>query len=309
MKKIYRIEFLFLLAAATVFAGCQSPSTTPTTNSANSAAPINAAANTTTANSSAANSSTAATATTIEAREPEQYQATVTIKLDTMGGQNAQSLPPLVAQVARNGADKRVEFNVPGGEKIIYLDRADKRFLLLPNRKQYAEVNQESVGVEVRDIMTPGRIIEIVRNLKTVERAGEEQFNGRTVVRYNYGAVTDTKSQAGQVQSQSYVLVDKETGLPLRSELFSQSTSGGNVQGIQAARAVAEMNNIQTNAPAELFAEPTDYNKIPPEQVRAQVTGLVTAAGAILGQLLQSGRPVTNPATSPAATTNVSPTP
>ncbi|HYP51338.1 MAG TPA: hypothetical protein VEQ34_10380 [Pyrinomonadaceae bacterium] len=299
MKKFYLTGACF--SALLLAAACnQAPNTTVTTNTtANTAT-----ANTANTNSGAmnANSSTASTAT-IEAREPEQYQATVTLKLDTTGaqGQNTMNLPPLTAQVARNGADKRMEFSMPGGEKVIYLDRADKRLLIMPNRKQYAEINRESVGVEVRDIMTPGQLVERARGLRGVEQVGEEQFNGRTAVRYRYGAVTDTKSQAGQVQTESFVLVDKETGLPVRSETVSEAGTTANVQGnqVKGLRLLTEMNNIHTTAPADLFAEPTDYAKIPPEQVRNQVMGIFQAAGLILGQLIKSA-----PATvsSPGAT-------
>jgi hypothetical protein len=299
MKKFYLTGAC--LSALVLAAGCnQAPTTTVTTNTtANTAT-----ANTANTNSGAtnANSSTASTAT-IEAREPEQYQATVTLKLDTTGaqGQNTMNLPPLTALVARNGADKRMEFSMPGGEKVIYLDRADKRFLIMPNRKQYAEINRESVGMEVRDIMTPGQLVERARGLRGVEQVGEEQFNGRTAVRYRYGAITDTKSQAGQVQTESFVLVDKETGLPVRSETVSEAGTSANVQGnqVKGLRLLTEMSNIQTTAPADLFAEPTDFAKIPPEQVRNQVMGIFQAAGLILGQLIKSA-----PATvsSPGAT-------
>lgn len=299
MKKFYLTGVC--LSALIVAAGCnQAPTTTVTTNTTANTANTNSANTNSAANT---NSSTASTAT-IEAREPEQYQAAITLKLDTTGaqGQNTMTLPPLTANVARNGADKRMEFSMPGGEKIVYLDRADKRLLIMPNRKQYAEINRDSVGFEIRDFMTPGRLVERARGLKGVERVGEEQFNGRTAVRYRYGAITDTKSQAGQVQTESFVLVDKDTGLPVRSETVSEAGSTANVQGnqVKGLRLVTEMNNIQTTAPAELFAEPTDFAKIPPEQVRSQVAGIFQAAGLILGQLLQKApETVTNPSATP----------
>ena len=300
MKKFYLTGAC--LSALFLAAGCnQAPTTTVTTNTtANTATTNSATANSGTVN---ANSSTASAAV-IEAREPEQYQATITLKLDTTGaqGQNTMTLPPLVANVARNGTDKRMEFSMPGGEKIVYLDRADKRLLIMPNRKQYAEINRDAVGFEIRDFMTPGQLVERARGLKGVERVGEEQYNGRPAVRYRYGSITDTKSQAGQVQTESFVLVDKDTGLPVRSETVSEAGSTANVQGnqVKGLRLLTEMTNIQTVAPADLFAEPTDFAKIPPEQVRSQVAGIFQAAGLIMGQLLQKApETVTNPSATP----------
>lgn len=300
MKKNFLIAVCLSVLAATA---CQQPATTVTTNTTANA---NTAATGTNSAATNANASTAS-AVTIETREPEQYQATVTLKLDTTDaqGQNTLNIPPLSAQVARSGANKRMEFSLPNNEKVVYLDLADKRFLVLPNRKQYAEVNREALGFDVRDMMTPGQLVQRAQSYKGVERVGEEQFNGRTAVRYRYGAVTDTKSQAGQVQTESFVLVDKDTGLPLRSETAAESTSSANVQGTQVkgVRLVTEMSNIQTNAPAELFAEPTDFAKIPPEQVRSQVTQLAQVAGALLGNLMQrTAQPGASPANSPAST-------
>lgn len=303
MKNKYLIAAsLALLAGATA---CQQPPTTSvTTNTAPNA-------NVSNANSTGANgangsvSGGAASSAMIETREPDQYQATIRLKLETTSAdQNTQSLPTLVAHVARNGADKRMEFTIPGGEKVVYLDRADKRLLIMPNRKQYAELDRESTGFDVRRMMTPAQMIEQAKSYKGIERVGEEQFNGRTAIKYRYGAVTDTKSQAGQVETQSYFLVDKDTGLPLRSELVSETTSGGNVQGLKGLRVITETSEIQTTAPADLFAEPTDYRKATPEEVKGQVNAIFGIVSTFLGQMLKANAPQTQPAMSPATAPN-----
>ena len=300
MKKFYLTgAFLTLFVAA-----CQQPPTTTVTT--NTSPNANIAATNTNSTTANANASTATSGgATIETREPEQYQATVALRFETIGAQqNSSALPPITAQVARNGADKRMEFTLPGGEKIVYLDRADKRLLILPNRRQYAELDPQSTGFEIRRMMTPAQMVEQAKNLKGIERVGEESVNGRTAIKYRYGAVTDTKSQAGQVATESYFLVDKDTGLPLRSETVSQSTSGNNVQGIQGLRVVTETSNIQTNAPAELFAEPTDYRKATPEEVKNQVNAIFGIASAALGQLLRTNAPPQQPGNSPASAPN-----
>ena len=310
MKKIYLVGI-----SAILLAGCNSPATNTNANVSlvnGNVSNINANLSNLNTNSSV-NSTNPVSGFTIETKEPEQYQATVTLKLETQGTQNNPSLPPLIAQVARNGADKRMEFTLPGGEKVIYLDRADKRFLISPNRKQYAEITAESVGFDVRRVMTPAEIVERTKNLKGVEKVGEETINGRQIVKYRYGSVTNTKTQqAGQVATEAFILVDKETGLPLRSEMVSQSISGGNVQGVQSLRVVTEMSNIQATAPPELFAEPAGYEKVAPEQVRAQVQAVFQVAGTFLGQMLQNQNqqnPATAPTTSPTSSPAMSPTP
>ena len=303
MKNLFRAETLVLSAVIvgiTVFTnGCEPAGGNANSGVNRTAVVISANTNLSGANAnstSATNSNAAASTTTaIETREPETYQATVNLKLETMGAQPA-NLPPIIAQVARNGADRRMEFSLPNGEKVIYLDAAGKHYLISPNRKQFAELNKESLGFEVRDLMTPAQIVQQVKNLKGVERVGEENLNGRTVIRYKYNGATDTKSQAGNVQTEAIVLVDKETGLPLRSETNSQSENG-QVKGVNGIRLITEMSNIQTTVAPDLFAAPKDYKQVAPEEVRGQLNAMMNVATALLGNLLKNPQTTNSPAT------------
>ncbi len=241
----------------------------------------------------------------IETNEPTQYTATVTLRVETSGGKNSV-LPEISAKVARDAASQRMEFSIPNAEPIVYLDRADKRLLLLPKRKQFAEINQDSVGFEVRRLLSPGQIVAQARGLKGVELIGEEQFNNRTVTKYRYNATSKTNSSAGDVKTDAFVLVDKETGLPLRTETFSQAQNA-DVQGVSAVRIVTEMRDIKTSVEPNLFEPPADYKQIPHEEVRAQVNTVFSVAAALFGQLLQKQQPPPN--ASPINQPAVSPTP
>lgn len=296
--------FFPLVLVSLLLIGCGQPVTTNvTTNTASSNAN---SANSNTNASNTANSNANSTTTSIAAREPDKYQAKISIRFETIGDQRVSTLPPLVANIARDGANHRMEFTLPNNEKLVYLDAGDKHLLIAPDRKQYAELNKDAVGFEVRQLMTPAQIIDQVKNLKGVQQVGEEQFNNRTVIRYRYGAVTNTQTQAGQVNTESFVLVDKETGLPVRSETLSES-QGGNVQGVKGLRIVTEMSDVKTEAPADLFAEPADYKKVQPEEVRSQVEMVFRAITLFVGQIIKSaqtaptGSPTTSPATSPTS--------
>lgn len=256
--------------------------------SANSNANANAATST---NANAVNSSAntpQASGEMIETKEPEQYQATVTLKFAVAGAQNAATAP-LKANVARNGNDRQMEFTLPTGEKLIYLDIGGKQFVVSPSRKQYAELNKESIGVDPRRMLMPEQIVNQVKNLKGVERVGEEKVGGRDAIKYRYGATTDTKSQAGTVETESVVLVDKETGLPLRSTI-DLTSQNGNVQGMKGLSVVTEMTELRMSADADLFKEPTDYKKVAPEEIKGQVNMIFSAAAALLGQLMNSAK-------------------
>lgn len=290
------------VSASLLFTGCQPPATNTTVTTNTNTSNVNTNSTNTNVSNTNANMSNTSTSSAIETKEPEKYQAKVSIKLETSGDTQKATVPPITANVARDGSKRRMEFTLPNNEKLIYLDIDGKNLLISPNRKQYAELNKESLGFEVRRLLLPEQIVAQVKNLKGVERVGEEQLNGRTVIKYRYGAVTNTQTQAGQVNTESYLLVDKETGLPIRSETVSQSQSG-QVQGMKQLKVVTEMSDIQTNSNAELFAEPTDYKKVAPEEIRAQVNMLIQLGVAIVGQMMQQAAPAVSatPAVSPTA--------
>lgn len=246
------------------------------------------------------NTNTNSAATVTEAAEPNEYQATVNVKFEALGSQQKMTMPTLSAKVARSGTNRRMEFAMPAGGRVIYLDKAGTNYLILPDRNQYAELNQESLGFEVRRLLMPDQIVNQVRNVQGVERVGEEKYNGRDVIKYRYGAVANTQSQAGQVATESFLLVDKATGLPLRSETVSQSQSGGNVQGYSGVRIVTEISDVQTDPPDTLFTEPTNLQKVESEQIRSQVNLIFNSIGAILAQMINQMQPAASPTATPA---------
>jgi len=277
----------------------------PATN-ANVNTNINTNVNANTSTVSNINASTAPS--TIAAREPDSYKATLVFTAETEGGDKAIGIPTLTADVAKNGADRRLAFKLPDGSDLIYLEHAGVQYGIAPARKQYAELTPEATGFQLRRMMTPGQVVAYLDRLQGIELVGEEQQAGRTALKYRYARTSDTKTSAGQVKTESFIYIDKDTGLPLRAEVFSEAS--GDVQGIKGAKLVAEMRDIQTNPDPSLFEIPTGYNKVPEAQVRAQVNAVEGMATALLRTLLSnmnsapppSPTPTVSPATSPSPT-------
>ncbi|MBV9211176.1 MAG: hypothetical protein JOZ52_11130 [Acidobacteria bacterium] len=244
--------------------------------------------------------SPATTGTTIEAREPDKYQARLTLTLQTSGSNNNLSLPTFSSEVARNGADHRLSLTLPGGEQVVYLDRTDKRYIILPKRKQYAELTPESTGFDVPRMMTAGEAVDRLKNLQGYERVGEETVNGRTATKYRYAGTSATGTKAGDVQTESIVLVDKETGLPLRSETVSEA-QGGNLNGVSGLKLITEMTDIKTDVDAKMFEVPQGYSKVSDQQVRQYVDSVGNALLAVGSQLMNSANKSNAPAASPSA--------
>jgi hypothetical protein len=227
---------------------------------------------------------TTASGATIEAREPDKYSANVVVSAATSGQQQAAGQTTI--KVARNGSDRRysLDTRLPGVGELIFLDKADKRYLILPARKQYAELTAEMTGgFDVGRSLTPGQLVAYLQRQQGVERVGDETLNGRPAVKYRVAGRAQTQTQAGQVQGESFIYVDKETGLPLRIEGFGQST--GNVQGVSGGNLVAEMRDIRTEVNPADFELPQGFAKVTPEEVR-QMTAQLTQAIQVLMQFL-----------------------
>ena len=293
------LSTIALLGAVLLWSACG----TPTGNSNLSAVNTNSGVANSISNSNLSAVST--TGSTVDAREPEQYQATVKLSFETMGsGAQQASIPNLGANVARQGDDRVMAFTV-ANEKFIFLDKSGKNYLILPNRKQYAELDEQSLGFEVRRMMMPEEIVQHARSVPGMRFVGEETQDGRQVLKYAYQAQANTNTNVGTVATESYMIVDKDTGLPLRTETVSRSESGGNVQGVSGVRIVTEMTDIKTTPDPTLFNLPTDYARIDPETVKASVNAIFQIVSALAAQAMRQNQPApsnTNTMATPTAT-------
>jgi hypothetical protein len=254
-----------------------------------------------------ANTSTQPIAT-LAAREPQKYKATLVFTAQTEGGENAIGIPPVTADVAKNGDDRRLSFKLPDGSDLIYLDHAGTAYAIAPARKQYAELTPAATGFQLHKLMTPGQLVAYLDKLQGIELIGEEPVNGRPAQKYRYARTSNTNTSAGQVNTESFVFIDKDTGLPLRAELYSEAS--GNVQGVKGAKIVAEMRDITTNVDDSFFQVPAGLNKVSEAQVRQQVDAVTNTIAAVLRTLLTNMNTTAPPSpASPTVSPSTSPTP
>src|SRR5205085_141664 len=178
----------------------------------------------------------------------------------------------------------RLEVKLPDGTPLVYLDHQNHHYVIVPNRKQYAELTQEATGIQMHKMLTPGQVVDSLKNIQGVQLAGEEQFNGRTAEKYQNSKSANTNTKAGEVQANAFTYVDKETGLPLHTEVSAESS--GDVKGVKAARVVIEMSDIKTDVANSMFDLPPDYAAVPPEKVRQQIDALTGAVAAVLKAMM-----------------------
>lgn len=257
----------------------------------NSNSSANSNANTSNVNATSENSGP-----TINTREPDKYSATLMFSIETSGGDKAVGIPSLSINVARNADDRRVEFKLPDGSPLVYLDHENHHYVILPARKQYAELTQEATGMQIHKLLTPGQLVEDLKKINGIQRAGDETINGRAAEKYQYSAATNTNTKAGEVKANAFVYVDKDTGLPLRAELLAQSS--GDVKGMNSARVVAEMRDIKTDIDQTAFQPPTGFERVAPEKVRQQIDALTGALTAILKAMVAGAGASPTPASS-----------
>lgn len=289
------------LALALTGAACQ-PGATNTNATNVNAANVNSS-NTSVATN--ANDSTAA-ANAFETREPSQYQATLVITQAATDKGQAMSTPNI--QIARSGDNRRYSISgLPAIGDVVFLDRADKRYLLLPTKKQYVELGPETTGFDVRSL-TPAQMVDRMKSQPGVERVGDDTVNGRSVVKYRYAAAGHTTTQAGDVRAENFIYVDKDTGLPIKVETFGQST--GNVAGASRAKVVAELRDLTTTVDAASFDLPQGYAQITKEQIQQYVSIAASAFKFLVSNMGQQGGAATTPPTvnTPAGTASPSPT-
>jgi hypothetical protein len=243
---------------------------------------VNVNTNANTSPFQAANSnSSAAGAGSLEAREPESYSTTMTLTGQYAGGQRQGNLPTLQFEFARMDDDRRWSFNLPQpiGE-VIYLDKDNLKYLLIPARNQYVELRPEELGFRLGDVMTPVSIIEQLKSRGQHEILGTEPVNGRPAIKHRFAGAADTRTGAGSIEADSFVYVDQQTGLPLRSEVNFTSDRG------DTARLVTETRDIQLNPQPSLFEIPTNMRKVTTQELKQQVDSFINAI-RIFGEMMR----------------------
>jgi hypothetical protein len=176
------------------------------------------------------------------------------------------------------GTDRSVSFKLPQpvGD-VIYLEKAPLKYLIFPGRNQYVELDPTELGFSLGDVMSPVSIIEHLKQRAQYEQLGTETLNGRTAVKYRFKGATDTHTKAGTAQADSIVYIDQETGLPLRSEIDTTSSSGA------GARIVTVADGLQFSPEPSLFEVPTRMQKVTSTELKQQVQGFANAVRALAG--------------------------
>src|SRR5262245_57040902 len=219
---------------------------------------------------------------TLTAREPERYSVTTVVTVEPTGKSPKADLKPVHFVFAKMGTDRRISFSLPEpvGE-VIYLEKAPLKYLIIPARNQYVELDPKELGFELGKMMSPSKAIERLKGRTQSETLGTETLNGRTVVKYRLKGSADTHTKLGTAAADSVLFVDQETGLPLRSEIETTSSSGA------GARIVTNAERLELSPSPSLFEVPTAMKKVTSAELKQQVQGFVNVIRVLAGYLRQ----------------------
>jgi outer membrane lipoprotein-sorting protein len=255
-------------------------------------------ANLSTNANAAASTATTATAA-FSTPEPASYSATMSISGQWSGGQRQGNIPTLQFEFAKMDTNRRWTFNLPQPVgPVTYIEKPNLKYLVLPSRNQYVELKQEELGFQLGSLMTPATMIDRLKSRTQYETLGTETVNGRAATKYRFAGAADTRTQAGAVQADSLVYVDQSTGLPLRAEINTTTTSGA------GARIVIETRDIQTNPAPTLFEVPQGMKLVTTQELKQQVQGFVDAIRVFAEMMRQQGGAPAAATTPPAANAN-----
>src|SRR5262249_18680250 len=187
----------------------------------------------------------------------------------------------------------------PIGE-VIYLEKAPLKYLIFPARNQYVELDPNELGFQLGHLMSPGALIERLKERGHYEKMGPESVNGRAAVKYRFTGAADTHTQAGTVQADSFVDVDQETGLPIYSDINTASSSGA------GARIITKTENIQMTPDSTQFEVPVGMKKISSSELKQQVQSFVDGMRVFANYMRQQAEASPPPA---GSSTPASPAP
>ena len=195
-------------------------------------------------------------------KEPERYRAKrITTSEEYRSGSSQTASRTTTTFIFRSGVNRREEYESEN-EKLIYLENVNGRFIIAPALKSYADLSgdgsvnrlptDEIAGTNV----TEGLLIDAPVSA-LYQPIGAEEVNGRRTVKY---LVRQTPNETNAAGHNSFVWVDDDLGLPIRSE--STHTEAGTT-----IRFVTELQEISTQVDEKLFEIPSGFQKVEVRQL------------------------------------------
>jgi outer membrane lipoprotein-sorting protein len=210
-----------------------------------------------TVNESPTNSRVVSSTPPFQTREPERYQAIREVRFTPASGGEATVTRTVIA---KNGAMRREEDNA-GSKRVVYLDLPTGRFLLLPDEKLYAQLDDDAntqVSADPDSDMPAELYLHTGPIQSTYENVGNEPVNGRTTTKYRV-AVNSLEGESVN-DSETLIWVDESLGMPIKS--VTRSATGTRTM---------ELSEVTMEVETGLFEIPSSYQKVDPKSLRQRL--------------------------------------
>ncbi|HYO91516.1 MAG TPA: hypothetical protein VEQ40_07765 [Pyrinomonadaceae bacterium] len=203
-------------------------------------------------------------------KEPERYQATMVITSSLGEQSNIPGMAGLTTKqmmVARDGDKRRVDLELFPGAKVAYLQTAAGRYMLVPDKKVYAEFNPGGASDPSKNLssgFSPDELLNQSSGGARYEKLGAENVNGRSTVKYRV-TVTGKTGEAKSATTESLIWIDESLGMPVKSE----TTLGGG--GNANSKYSMELRDLKQEVDQSVFELPTDYRKIDYKDIQREI--------------------------------------
>ncbi len=197
-----------------------------------------------------------------QTKEPDRYQAVRIIASSKATGESVVTR----TLIAKDGGLRREEYETEATERVVYLDVAIGRFILLPGARVYAEVRSEAgsePGFPIEEVDLPEDSTDRLLNADPIsaryEKLGSEVVNGRNAGKYRVRV--NTLGDATVSNGDTSIWVDEALGMPIKSETV---TAAGD-------RTTMELTAIVLDIDKGLFQIPDGYKKVTPREIRQKL--------------------------------------
>jgi hypothetical protein len=191
--------------------------------------------------------------------EPERYRAIrVTTATETVSGANAATVVSVEkVLISRDGVNRREEYSVYDlSGTTVYLETSGKRFLLLPDKKIYTDLDEaapqvESVSANEGADFSPDRLLHESSTAARYRKVGSEMLGDRKTSKYEVSVSDETSDK-----TETLVWVDDELGMPIKSETRFNDASGS------TTNMTMELKDLSREVDATVFLLPPDFKKV-----------------------------------------------
>lgn len=199
-----------------------------------------------------------------QSKEPEKYQAKIVFAFKWEES-DAESIEQTTF-VARDGLNRRLDFEIGDKRQISRLETADgKRFLLVPQRKIYAEIS-EAASENLFTAAAPeeyslAHLLYAKPPGAKFQKIGAETISGKQLTKYLVDFGTARASE--NAKNETAVWIDENLGLPVRTEITAIADQKGG-----GAKSVTEIRDFKSEPDAGVFTVPPDYRRISIKEIQ-----------------------------------------